>query len=131
MKGYRVSKSKTNPSNDSLQELQGLVLQFAKDRDWLQFHSPKNISMAISAEAAELLEHFLWDEGEESLKKTQDAKSRVAIEEEVADVIILSLQFANVTGIDLGKSIRRKLALNEKKYPIDRSRGNARKYTEL
>ena len=126
-----MDKSRDSCDDDRLNELNRLVLQFAQDRDWLQFHTPKNLSMAIAAEAAELMEHFLWDEGSRSLEKVKSAAHRDSIEQELADVLILTIQFANVAGFDLEKIVRDKIALNENTYPVDRARGNARKYTDL
>ncbi|MBI1372139.1 MAG: nucleotide pyrophosphohydrolase [Phycisphaera sp.] len=115
----------------SIKELQRHVLDFAEQRDWLQFHTPKNLSMAIAAEAAELMEHFLWTEGEASRRVCDEADPRAAVEAELADVLILALQMANVLEVDVPAAVERKLAANAAKYPVDRARGNARKYTDL
>ncbi len=112
-------------------ELRERVLAFARERDWEQFHSPKNLSMALAAEAGELMEHFLWAESKASNDVARDAKRRPKIEEEVADVVIYALEFANIAGIDLAAAIERKLAANAKKYPVEKARGRADKYTEL
>jgi len=107
------------------------VRAFVHERDWEQFHSPKNLSMALAAESGELMEHFLWTESGDSLARAHDAKRRSAIEEEIADVVIYSLEFANICGIDLAAAIERKVAANARKYPIEKARGRADKYTEL
>ena len=118
-------------ATSSLAELRARILQFAQARDWGQFHSPKNLSMALAAEAAELMEPFLWIESEAS--RDVDAKPglRAKIEEEIADVVIYALQFANAANIDLSTAIDRKLQLNALKYPVEKARGRSDKYTEL
>ena len=112
-------------------ELRERVLAFVHERDWEQFHSPKNLSMALAAESGELMEHFLWAESKASLDVARDPKKRPAIENELADVVIYALEFANICGIDLAAAIGAKMASNAKKYPVEKSRGRADKYTEL
>lgn len=115
-----------------LADLKQRVLAFAHERDWEQFHSPKNLSMALAAEAAELMENFLWMSPEDSRGAAgPQAKRRQAIEEELADVVIYALQFANQTGIDVASAIAAKMAVNAKKYPVEKARGRSDKYTEL
>jgi NTP pyrophosphatase (non-canonical NTP hydrolase) len=118
-------------STTTLAELKTRVLAFARERDWEQFHAPKNLSMALAAEAAELMEHFLWAAPEASRGVTQDPAKRKKIEEELADVVIYALEFANVTGIDVAAAIEAKMAANARKYPVEKARGRAEKYTEL
>lgn len=115
----------------TLAELKSRVLAFAQERDWEQFHAPKNLSMALAAEAAELMEHFLWTTSEASRTVTRDPEKRRKIEEELADVVIYALEFSNVTGIDLAAVIETKMALNAKKYPVEKARGRSEKYDEL
>ena len=112
-------------------ELRKRVLAFVHERDWEQFHSPKNLSMALAAESGELMEHFLWSESQASLAVARDPKKRRAIEDEIADVVIYSLEFANICGIDLAAAIENKMAANAKKYPVEKARGRADKYTDL
>ena len=112
-------------------ELRSRVLAFARERDWEQFHSPKNLSMALAAEAGELMEHFLWAESKTSGDVLRDKKKRSEIEDEIADVVIYALEFANMGGIDLAVAIEAKLAKNALKYPIEKAKGRADKYTEL
>ncbi len=122
------------PASDTattLAELKQRVLAFARERDWEQFHSPKNLSMALAAEAGELMEHFLWAESAASQARAREPARRREIEDELADVVIYALEFANVTGIDLAAAIETKLAANAKKYPVEKARGRADKYTEL
>lgn len=115
----------------TIAELRTRVLAFVHEREWEQFHSPKNLSMALAAEAGELMEHFLWSESKDSLKVAHDPKKRPAIEAEIADVVIYALEFANICGIDLASAIETKMAANAKKYPVEKARGRADKYTEL
>ncbi len=122
------------PMNDdatTLKEIRTRVLAFARERDWEQFHAPKNLSMALAAEAGELMEHFLWATPEQSRQLTDDPVKRAKIEQELADVVIYALEFANMTGLDVAAAIERKLALNAKKYPVEKSRGRSDKYTDL
>jgi dCTP diphosphatase len=114
-----------------LQELKDAVKQFAVERDWEQFHTPKNLSMAIAAEAAELMEHFLWKEGQESLEVLDDPLKNQQIAEELADILIFSLEFANITKLDVASIIRKKMEMNALKYPVEKAKGRADKYTEL
>lgn len=115
----------------TLATLKTKVLAFARERDWEQFHAPKNLTMALAAEAGELMEHFLWSTPEESRVQVQEKKLRVKVEEELADVVIYALEFANMTGIDLAAAIESKMAANAKKYPVEKARGRSVKYTEL
>ena len=104
------------------------IAKFTKDREWEQFHSPKNLSMAIAIEAAELMEHFQWHYKGEDLKRLKEKKSD--IEDELADILAFILSFSNLYQIDLSKSLLRKMRSNAKKYPASRVKGKAKKYTE-
>ena len=99
-------------SASSVAELKARVLAFVRERDWEQFHSPKNLSMALAAEAAELMEHFLWATPEQSRAIANDPVKRAKIAEELADVAIYALEFANATGLDLAAAIEAKMAAN-------------------
>ena len=112
-------------------ELKSRVLAFARERDWEQFHAPKNLSMALAAEAGELMEHFLWSTPEASRAVLDDPAKREKIAEELADVVIYALEFANVTGLDVAAAIGAKMAANAKKYPVEKAKGSSAKYTEL
>ncbi len=118
-------------SSTTVAEIKARVLAFARERDWEQFHAPKNLSMALAAEAGELMEHFLWATPEASRTIAGDAVKRQKIEEELADVIIYALEFANMTGIDVAAVIEAKMAANAAKYPVEKARGRSDKYTEL
>lgn len=110
-----------------LEELRSAVRTFAGARGWERFHSPKNLSMALAAEAGELLEPFLWLSEEESRRLSPETSR--AVGEELADVLIYLVRLADVLEIDLLKEAESKIAKNEANYPVARSRGNARKYT--
>ena len=113
-------------------DLEGLRTQlraFAAARDWDPFHSPKNLAMALSAEAGELLEVFQWLTEEQS--RRLDAPTRSAAADEVAEVLLYLVRIADKLGIDLLAEAQRKLAENERRYPADKARGTAKKYTEL
>lgn len=112
-------------------DLKSRVLAFARERDWEQFHAPKNLSMALAAEAGELMEHFLWATPEESRRLATDPTRRARIEEELADVVIYALEFANISGIDVAAAIAAKMERNAAKYPVEKARGRSDKYTEL
>ena len=110
---------------DTLEELRERLRAFARARDWEQFHSPKNLSMALIVEAAELVEHFQWLT--ESQSRRLDPKTFAAVEQEIADVFIYLVRLADLLGIDLLDAATRKIALNEQKYPADEVRGKADK----
>ncbi|PTY01073.1 nucleotide pyrophosphohydrolase [Opitutus sp. ER46] len=115
----------------TVEEIKQHVLAFAREREWLQFHTPKNLSMALAAEAGELMEHFLWTTPEQSQAVAQDPLKRGKIADELADVVIYAIEFANATGMDLSAAIEAKMIANGKKYPVEKARGRADKYTEL
>ncbi len=115
-------------SVDRIAELQRRLREFAAVRDWDQFHSPKNLAMALSVEAAELVEQFQWLTEEQS--RGLDAERRERVRLEAADVFIYLLRIADKLEIDLLAAAAEKLVLNERKYPVERVRGDSRKYTE-
>jgi NTP pyrophosphatase (non-canonical NTP hydrolase) len=100
--------------------LKDAVRAFAAERQWEPFHTPKNLSMALATEVAELMEHFLWLTGEESRQACADPAKREAIADELSDVACLVLNFSLHSGIDLSEAIRHKMAKNAIKYPVDR-----------
>jgi NTP pyrophosphatase (non-canonical NTP hydrolase) len=112
----------------TFQEIKRRIAAFNKERDWDQFHTPKNLSMAMAAEAAELMELFLWSDAKES-KKVLEAK-QTEVRQEVADIIIYLIAFCNATGIDISEAIVDKMKLNAKKYPIEKCKGKSLKYNE-
>lgn len=119
----------TAPPSTSLTDLRDRLRQFAKERQWDQFHSPKNLASALSVEAAELLEHFQWMTESESSNVGADRKAM--IEQEVADVLLYLVRIADKLDIDLVAAADAKLRINAAKYPVERARGSSRKYTEL
>ena len=112
-------------------ELVTRVVAFRDDRDWAQFHHPKDLAVSIAIEAAELLELFQWKDPAEvrDLMATPSGRQRAG--EEMADVLILLLSAADAMGVDLYEATLRKIAVNAEKYPVEKARGNARKYDEL
>jgi dCTP diphosphatase len=115
-------------SGDSLQGLSQRLKAFARKRDWEQFHSPKNLSMALIAEAAELVEHFQWLTEEQSYRLPPEKLDEVAME--MADILIFLVRCAERLDIDLVAAANRKIAVNEQRYPADKVRGDARRAAE-
>jgi dCTP diphosphatase len=114
---------------DRLDALRRQVAQFAAERDWEQFHNPKNLAMAVAAEAGELIEHFQWLTPEQADDLPSGAREEVALE--CADVLLYLLRLADRLDIDLAAAAEKKLVLNAQKYPIAKSKGSARKYDKL
>lgn len=114
---------------DSLRDLAQQLDQFARDREWQQFHSPKNLASALVVEAGELLEHFQWLTEEQS--RNLSPEKRDAVGAEVADVLLYLIQLAGALGIDPIAAAQAKLKLNAQKYPVDLARGSSKKYDEL
>ena len=112
-----------------IEELLTLIQQFNRDREWEQYHSPKNLSTALLIEAAELAEIFQWLSEEESRDLSTDQLK--CVDEEIGDVLLYLLNLADKLGIDPLDAARRKLELNGEKYPVHKARGSAKKYTEL
>jgi len=108
-------------------ELQEQVRRFAHARDWEQFHTPKNLAMALAVEAAELLEHFQWATPAESAQLT--ARKKLAVAQEIADVLIYLLRLSDVLGINALAAAVSKMTVNARKYPVSRARGSAVKYS--
>ncbi|MDH5408008.1 MAG: nucleotide pyrophosphohydrolase [Gammaproteobacteria bacterium] len=111
-----------------LKDLQDRLHQFAIERDWEQFHAPKNLAMALIVEAAELVEHFQWLNESQSENLTEEKLQEVG--HELADIFIYSLRLAQRLDIDLLETVKEKMAINEKKYPAEKVKGSAKKYTE-
>jgi NTP pyrophosphatase (non-canonical NTP hydrolase) len=111
--------------------LQRLVLDFSNARDWAKYHDPKNLAMAVAVEAGELMDHFRWIANDQANSVLEDHTSRAGVQEEVADVLILLLEFAHVSGIDLAEAVEMKLQRNADRYPVHLARGNATKHHRL
>ena len=112
-----------------MKELRNSLRAFAKERDWDQFHSPKNLAMALSVEVAEIVEHFQWLTEEQSKNLPSDKLGKVKTE--LADTLIYLIRLADKLEIDLHAAAQSKIEVNEQKYPVDKAKGNAKKYTEL
>ena len=112
-----------------LESLRDQLRTFASDRDWDQFHSPKNLAAALAVEAAELLEHFQWLTEAES--QQLPAETLEEVRAEVADVLLYLIRISDKLGIDLIAAAKAKIVLNAEKYPVEKARGSSRKYTEL
>ena len=115
--------------NEDLDSVIKEIIKFRDDRDWLQFHDPKNLSQAISIEAAELQEIFLWKSTVDSKSLPPDDVKRV--KNEVADIFIFMIYLCNHFGINLLEAVKNKLQTNRLKYPVEKSRGSSKKYNEL
>jgi dCTP diphosphatase len=124
-----MSASSPNGSQDPIEGLRDKLRQFAAERDWDQFHSPKNLAMALSVEAAELLEHFQWLSDAESAALAPE--KLVKIREELADVLLYLIRLADKLDIDLPTAAADKLSVNAQKYPILKAHGSNKKYTEF
>lgn len=116
-------------SDDSLTQLREVLRAFAAERDWQQFHTPKNLAMAMSGEVGELLEHFQWLTPEQSAALSAQQREEVALE--MADVLMYLVRLADVLDIDLAQAAARKIAINAERYPAERARGTAAKYNRL
>jgi NTP pyrophosphatase (non-canonical NTP hydrolase) len=110
-------------SSTTVAELRELVRHFVDERDWRQFHAPKNLSMSLAIEAAELMEHFQWIDAAESRAIANDAEKLQPVREELADVLCYALALANELNIDLATAVREKMVKNALKYPAEQSRG--------
>lgn len=116
-------------SDDALIRLRDALRAFAAERDWAQFHTPKNLAMALTGEVGELVEHFQWLTPEQSAALTAQQRGEVA--QEMADVLLYLLRLADVLEIDLAAAAEAKMALNSERYPVERARGSAKKYDRL
>ena len=116
--------------DDRLDRISNKALKFRDSRDWKQFHDPKNLAEALSIEAGELLEHFLWlKDTDQSYNIPHDKLE--AVGEEIADIMIFLLYLCNSLNIDLTDVVERKIEINERKYPVEKAKGSSKKYKEL
>ena len=115
--------------SDPLRDLRDELRAFAAERDWDQFHSPRNLATALAVEAAELLEPFQWLSEEQG--RDLPPETRAAVEEELADVLLYLVRLADKLGVDLAAAARAKIARNGEKYPVEKARGSSRKYDAL
>jgi len=115
-------------NNQALEPLRKRLAAFAEERDWNQFHSPKNLSMALIAESAELVEHFQWRTEQQS--RTLDADTLDAVALELADIFIYLIRLSDTLGVNLLDATDKKIAINQTRYPVDKVRGSARRASE-
>lgn len=115
--------------NDSIASLTARIQTFVDAREWRKYHNPKDLAVAIAAEAGELMQHFVWQQEEQIEPRVASRKDEIA--SEVADVAILLFEFADNIGLNLGDEIARKIAYNDVRYPVEKSKGNNLKYSEL
>jgi len=115
-------------NNQALESLRKSLAAFAAERDWDQFHSPKNLSMALIAEAAELVEHFQWRTEQQS--RELDGPTLDAVAMELADIFIYLIRISDKLGVNLLDAAEKKIAINESRYPADKVRGDARRVSE-
>jgi NTP pyrophosphatase (non-canonical NTP hydrolase) len=117
-------------ANDTIESLKEKVIRFRDARNWEQYHDPKNLAMGLSIECAELQEIFLWKTKEEIKELIEDDAEYRRIKEELADIFVFLLYLSRGCGIDLSEAVKEKLALNEKKYPVDQFFGSNKKYNK-
>jgi NTP pyrophosphatase (non-canonical NTP hydrolase) len=115
--------------SDSISELTTQIQTFVNARDWRKFHNAKDLAVAIAAEAGELMQHFVWQQEDQIEKRLE--KNREEIASEIADVAILLFEFTDNLGMNLGEVMQAKIARNDVRYPVEKSRGNNLKYSEL
>jgi dCTP diphosphatase len=113
-------------STTTVAQLRDAMARFVDERDWQQFHSPKNLAMALAVEAAELMEHFMWIDNAASHQVAQDAKVRDQVSDELADVAGVLFALCNALDLDLSDAVAKKMAKNVVKYPVEQSRGRYR-----
>lgn len=116
-------------AGSTLEDLRAKLADFAAERDWDQFHNPKNLAMAVAGEVGELVEHFQWLTPEQAASLPDETREAVALE--AADVLLFLLRLCDKLDIDLAAAAERKLELNARKYPVEKSRGVATKYDKL
>lgn len=121
--GVMNTTPQSNDFETSLDDLKSEVRQFSEERDWQQFHSPKNLSMSLAIETAELMEHFQWISMEDSRSMASDPEKKAAVSEELADVFCYTLAIANEMGIDLSSAFHNKMKKNRLKYPTKEFKG--------
>lgn len=115
---------------ETFEQIKEKLRQFRDERDWDQYHSPKNLSMAISVEASELMEHFLWDDEEDIKKKLKDKEKFKEVKHELADILNYAFMMADELDVDVTEIMDKKLEKNKEKYPAEKVRGSAKKYSE-
>lgn len=124
-----TNRASSPPVSDSISELTAQIQTFVDARDWRKFHNAKDLAVAISAEAGELMQHFVWQQDEQIERRVENHREEIA--SEIADVAILLFEFADNLGMNLGEVMQAKIARNDVRYPVEKSRGNNLKYSEL
>lgn len=119
----------TNDKNVTIDELKNRAKEFCDKRDWTQFHNPKELAIGISTEANELLQIFRF-KSKEDMEEIMNTKKRIDVEEELADVVFFVLRFAQMNNIDISSIVSDKIDKNEKKYPVEKTKGSNKKYNE-
>ena len=122
-------RARSHAMSDSISELTAQIQTFVDAREWRKYHNAKDLAVAIAAEAGELMQHFVWQQEEQIEKRLE--KNREEIASEIADVAILLFEFADNLGMNLGEVMQAKIAFNDIRYPVENSRGNNLKYSEL
>ena len=126
-----VQANSASPRLVEVDRLARALAAFARERDWDQFHSPKNLVMALTGEVGELAEVFQWMTEEESKGAAANPKTAQAVRDEMADVLLYLVRLADVLGVDLNEAAGAKLVTNAAKYPADKARGSSAKYTQM
>lgn len=127
----KTPESLSSSQSNEIEQITSLLRSFAAERDWEQFHTPKNLIMALTGEVGELSELFQWLSAEQVASAVQKADFLDNVRDEIADVAAYVFRLADVLGVDLGQAMRAKIAKNAQKYPVDKAKGHARKYSEL
>jgi dCTP diphosphatase len=120
-----------NDNTTTITHLKTLITEFVAERDWQQFHDPKNLVMALSSEVGELADIFRWVSSDKSITLATDPENKQAVANELADVMMFALEFASVCGIDIAEAIDAKSKINAEKYPVAKSKGSSKKYDRL
>jgi len=120
-----------NDETTTIADLKKLIATFVAERDWEQFHDPKNLVMALTSEVGELADIFRWVTSEKALELALDREHAQGVANELADVMMFALEFASVCGIDVVSAMNTKLLINTEKYPVSKSKGSSRKYNQL
>jgi len=115
--------------NDSIDDLTNRIRDFVAAREWETYHNPKDMAVAIAAEAGELMQHFVWQQPDQVAQRVEERREEIA--SEIADVGILLFEMADILGLKLGDIMAEKIAYNEQRYPVNKAKGNNRKYNEL
>lgn len=129
--GYRRDKRIAPPSLVDVGQLAAALERFAAERNWAQFHSPKNLVMALTGEVGELSEIFQWMDEEQSKNAARHPDTAQAVQDELADVLMYLVRLASVLGVDLDAAARQKLEQNNRKYPVEKARNSSKKYDQF